>query len=164
MTLARFKAQNHPQQVARRGPRPEIDERATDPELFARFDERFGFTLDVCAQPRNARCARFYTPADDGLAQSWARERVWCNPPYSSIEPWVRKAWCEDAELIVMILPANRTEQDWWQRHVEPWRDRGRLRVEFLAGRVRFIAYGADGIGANERPPFGSALLIWGPR
>lgn len=32
-----------------------------------------------------------------------------------------------------MLLPANRTEQGWWQRHVEP----------------------------NERPPFGCCLVIW---
>jgi hypothetical protein len=98
----------------------------------------------------------------DGLAQSWAGERVWCNPPYSSIEPWLEKAWGEDAELIVMLLPANRTEQGWWQRHVEPHRDRGgRLRVEFLPGRMRFIAHDDDAIRPNARPPFGVCLLIW---
>jgi hypothetical protein len=38
------------------------------------------------------------------------------------------------AELIVMLLPANRTEQGWWQKHIEPFRDRAmsRLTTEFL--------------------------------
>lgn len=67
-------------------------------------------------------------------------------------------------ELVVMLLPANRTEQGWWQRQVEPYRDRDRgLRVEFLPGRLRFLSPGARRVGANERPPFGSCLLIWEP-
>jgi phage N-6-adenine-methyltransferase len=165
MTLARFRAQNHPQQLTARGARPEVDDRATTPETFGPLDLRFGFTIDVCALPHNAKCKRFYGPVEDGLAQSWAGERVWCNPPYSSIEPWVIKAHREtEAELIAMLLPANRTEQGWWQRHVEPWRDRGgRLRTEFLAGRPRFIAPDALEVKPNERPPFGCVLLVWGP-
>ena len=37
----------------------------------------------------------------------------------------------------------------------------GDFLVEFLPGRMRFIAAGADDIGPNERPPFGCCLLIW---
>ena len=162
MTLVGFNAMNHPQQIARRGARPEVDERATSPEVFGPLDHRFGFTVDVAALPHNAKCERFYTPDDDGLAQDWTGERVWCNPPYSSIEPWVAKAWSAAAELVVMLVPANRTEQGWWQRQVEPRRDRGEgLSVEFLPGRLRFIAHDATEIRPNERPPFGCALLIW---
>jgi phage N-6-adenine-methyltransferase len=162
VTLHRFKSRNHPQQIRIRGARPEVDERATPPELFDPLNARFGFTIDACALSRNAKLPRYFSPAEDGLEQSWAGERVWCNPPYSSIEPWVVKAAESDAELVVMIVPANRTEQGWWQRHVEPERDRdGAFCVEFLPGRQRFIGYDADGLGPNERPPFGSALLIW---
>jgi phage N-6-adenine-methyltransferase len=162
MTLSLFKARNHPQQVARRGANPAVDDRGTDPALFAQWHRRFGFTLDACANSHNAKLERYFTPEQDGLTQSWAGERVWCNPPYSSIEPWAVKAWREDAPLVVMLVPANRTEQGWWQRQVEPWRDRRGLRCEFLAGRLRFVAPGAERIGPNERPPFGCALLIWG--
>lgn len=161
MSLVGFKAQNHPQQ-----PRKDaVDDRGTDPEFFARMTERFGpFTVDVAAAPHNAKCERYYTIDDDGLSKSWAGERVWCNPPYSGIEAWVRKAHAEDgAHIIVMLLPANRTEQRWWQLSVEPYRDHlgGRLKVEFLPGRMRFIRPGATSIGPNERPPFGCCLLIW---
>lgn len=163
MSLVRFGARNHPQQIAMRGANPDVDERATSPELFAELDARFGFSIDVCALERNAKCERFYSPAEDGLAQSWRDERVWCNPPFSDIEPWVVKAAISCAELVVMLVPANRTEQGWWQRHVEPVRDRqGGLKVEFLAGRTRFIRSGAEKVGVNERPPFGCALLVWG--
>ena len=78
----------------------------------------------------------------------------------------MRKAWDEapTALGIVMLLPANRTEQKWWQTQVEPFRDRAGsgLRVEFLPGRMRFIKAGKLDVGPNERPPFGVCLLIWG--
>lgn len=166
MTLARFKASNHAQQTKLRGPNDEVDDRATHPLDFAEFNERLGpFTVDVAASEDNARCERFYTRETDGLSQSWAGEVVWCNPPYSDIAPWVRKAWVEfeAARWIVMLLPANRTEQQWWQLLVEPFRDRAGspLRSEFLPGRMRFIKRGQTAIGPNERPPFGCVLLTW---
>jgi phage N-6-adenine-methyltransferase len=167
MTLVGFKAQNHRQQVGKRGPNPKVDERQTSPETFDPLHERFGFTIDAAALPRNAKLPRYWTPEDDALTCSWAGERVWCNPPYSDIEPWVAKAWKEWraglVESIVMLVPANRTEQGWWQRQVEPHlRARHHdFAVEFLPGRLRFIAFDADEIKPNERPPFGCALLIW---
>lgn len=179
MSLVGFKAQNHRQQTGRRGPNPLVDDRQTAPEVFAPLHERFGFTVDVAALPHNTKLPRFWTPAEDGLAQSWHGERVWCNPPYSDIGTWVAKARHEAegynvhpdgclsgwraAELVVMLLPANRTEQGWWQDYVEPIRDKpGGVRVEFLRGRMRFIAPDALEIKPNERPPFGVCLLIWG--
>lgn len=143
------------------------DDRALQPEDFAKLHERFNFTVDAAAAPHNAKLPRFWTRDDDALAQSWATERVYCNPPYSQILPWVEKAWREVGvcALVVMVLPADRTEQPWWQRHVEPWRDRpgSRLRVEFLPGRLRFLAPGETAIrlGAH-RPAFGSCLCIFG--
>lgn len=164
MSLLGFRAANHPQQSEARGARASVDERATDPVLFEGWHERFRLSIDAAALPHNAKLPRFWTPEDDGLRQSWAGERVWCNPPYSDVPAWVRKAWREtSAEVVVMLLPANRTEQGWWQDLVEPFRDRAdtRLAVEFLRHRLRFIAPGASRIGKNERPPFGCVLLIW---
>src|ERR1051326_2369717 len=69
MSLVGFKARNHRQQVARRGPRPDVDERGTDPAFFSELDRRFQFTLDVAALPHNATLPRFLTPNEDGLAR-----------------------------------------------------------------------------------------------
>jgi phage N-6-adenine-methyltransferase len=180
MSILGFKATNHPQQTARRGARDDADDRGTDPEFFASIEKRFGkFTLDVAAAPHNAKCERYYTIEDDGLEQPW-RGRIWCNPPYSDCGAWVRKAWIEVAEaplmqaampewnlgapsLIVMLLPANRVEQKWWQELVEPFRDRpgSPLRVEFLSGRMRFDRPGWIPGPKGDRPPFGCCLLIW---
>lgn len=163
MSLVGLRAKNHPQQAVN----PDVDDRATTWDHFGVFNDRFDFTIDVAAADHNAKCDRYFTEAQDGLAQPWASERVWCNPPYSNIRPWLQKAWEEwraGAELIVMLLPANRTEQAWWQDLVEP-QARARVpwfTVEFLPGRLRFLRRDQSFISANERPPFGCCLLIWG--
>lgn len=174
MSLANFKATNHPQQTAKRGAVDEVDDRGTDPEFIATLEERFGkFTLDVAAAAHNAKAPTFYTREDDGLSRPWSGH-VWCNPPYSDCGAWVGKAWEEWGRgsnpiaghppyFIAMLLPANRVEQGWWQDHVEPFRDRpdSPLRVEFLRGRMRFDRPGWEKPAKGDRPPFGCALLIW---
>jgi phage N-6-adenine-methyltransferase len=162
--LIGFRAKNHPQQVAKRGSNTQTDDRALPPEVFSKLHDRFRFTLDVAAAAHNAKLDRYCTREVNGLTQSWAGERVYCNPPFSNIEPWLVKAWGEPrAEIIVMLLPANRTEQGWWQRYIEPHRDKpgSPLRCEFIPGRIRFIAAGKDRVYPNERPPFGCCLCIW---
>jgi hypothetical protein len=64
------------------------------------------------------------------------------------------------AALIVLLMPNVRQDQPFWQRYVEPFRDRtgSMLRTEFLPGRPRF--YPADG-SRPGRPPFGLVLLVW---
>lgn len=171
MSVVGYQARNHPQQTSKRGALPHVDDRAITFEDFSPLHARFGFTIDAAATAENARLKRYWTAEDDALAQSWAGERVWCNPPHSNVARWVGKAWwdmdnpCAAAELVVMLVPANRTEQRWWQDMVEPYRDRpkGVLRVEFLPGRMRFLAPGQTEIGPNERPPYGCCLLIWKP-
>jgi phage N-6-adenine-methyltransferase len=175
VSIAGFKSQNHPQQTKKRGAVDAVDDRGTDRAFFEATSERFGgFNLDVAASHRNAKCARYYTleDGDDGLDLPWLG-RVWCNPPYSDLRAWVAKAWdawggsprIGQPEVIVMLVPANRTEQGWWQDLVEPWRD-GRepespLRVEFLRGRMRFDRPNAVIGPKGDRPPFGCCLLIW---
>lgn len=166
MSLVGFKARNHPQQQVK----DTVDDRGTTAEFFAQMTARFGpFDLDVAAAPHNAKCDRYYTIEDNGLEQRWNARQIWCNPPYSNIAEWVGKAWYVwrtswQIERIVMLLPANRTEQGWWQTHVEPHRDRpgSALHVEFLPGRMRFDRPGVVIGPKGDRPPFGCCLLIWG--
>ncbi len=47
------------------------DRWSTPLDTFAALDREFGFTLDVCALPENAKCVRYFTPEQDGLAQTW---------------------------------------------------------------------------------------------
>lgn len=162
--LVGFKAKNHPQQTRYSGSNRYVDDRALPTSDFSALNSRFRFTVDVAAAAHNTKCAKYFSVAENGLCQSWAGERVYCNPPYSDIMPWVMKAWQERlSEVIVMLLPANRTEQGWWQDGIEPFRDRpgSVLRCEFLPGRLRFLKPGQRSIGPNERPPFGCVLCIW---
>jgi len=120
---------------------------ATFDALAAEFG---GFGLDVCALPENAKCARYYTPEQDGLAQDW-RGRCWMNPPYGrTIGLWVRKAYesAQAGALVVCLLPA-RTDTAWWHDYAM------RGEVRFLRGRLRFG-------GAKNSAPFPSAVVIFG--
>lgn len=164
MSLVGFKAQNHPQQVRGLGAKDHVDDRALPADEFAKLQDRFRFTVDAAASPNNAKLPMFWTAKNSGLSASWGGARVYCNPPYSHVRPWIEKAWAEaTCPLAVLLLPANRTEQLFWQDLIEPRRDRvgSPLRVEFLRGRYRFLKPGQVEVQPNERPPFGCCLCIW---
>jgi phage N-6-adenine-methyltransferase len=121
----------------------------TPHELFRTLDQEFGFTLDVCALPANAKCKRFFTPEDDGLTRPWDGV-CWMNPPYGrDIGRWMRKAWHEHQRgvTVVCLVPA-RTDTAWWHDYA------ARGEVRFLRGRVRFV-------GARHSAPFPSAVVIF---
>lgn len=148
----------------------DVDDRETPEDLFGEYHARYRFTVDAAAAAHNAKLPRFWTRADNGLVQPWAGEYVWCNPPFSNLLPWVAKAHAEiEAPVVVMLVPANRTEQPWWQGYVEPYRDRGEdenlraLATEFKAKRRRFKVAGNHlrGGKAGQNPPFGIVMLIW---
>lgn len=164
MTLIGFSPTNHPQQVGKRGASDTVDERITPQWLFDELDAERYFTIDVAANASNAKCERFYDLGSDGLSQSWDGERVWCNPPYSNIAAWVSKAVREVREkpcCVTLLLPANRTEQKWWQEHIEPWRDKGDglVSVRFLPRRINFGVPGNPEGKFNSSPPFGLCVV-----
>jgi phage N-6-adenine-methyltransferase len=156
-------AENHPQQVGVRGALDKVDDRRTPRSLFDPLNVEFEFTLDAAASADNALLERFYDRESDGLASSWHGERVWCNPPYSDIRPWVEKMLRSNAQLVVMLLPANRCEQSWWQDYIEPLRRGGKIETRFQRGRLRFDTPNHDYTAQpkGNRPPFGVVLVIW---
>ena len=161
-----FVSRNHPQQVAARGPLDDVDDRRTPPDLLAECMELAGvtsFDLDVAANDDNAITNAWFVT--EGLTAHWFG-RAWCNPPYSDIRPWVQKAHSQAkfCRTIAMLLPANRTEQAWWQDLIEPGRHDGTLEVFFLRGRRRFDRPGWTAPAKGDRPPFGLVLVVWGGR
>lgn len=165
MSLVARPAQNHPQQVAKRGALDKVDDRRTPRSLFDPLNEEFGFTLDAAASRENALCKHYFTLEDNALSRQWLGV-VWCNPPYSNLAAWVEKAfwaiWRKEAATVVMLLPANRTEQAWWQDWIEMPRRRGEVEVRFLRGRLRFDTPDHDYTKQpkGNRPPFGVVLVI----
>jgi hypothetical protein len=52
--------------------RHESDLWSTPQDFFEILHTEFGFTLDACATADNAKCARYFTPEQDGLQQDWS--------------------------------------------------------------------------------------------
>lgn len=182
MSLVNFKPRNHPHQVTASGADDKTDDRRTPPSIFEPLHEEHGFTVDVAASSANAKLPRFFDREADGLAQPWTDEVVWCNPPYSDLRSWTKKALYEvehGCRKVVMLLPANRTEQGWWQELLEPLRDRPGTGVTTrnLPGRPKFGTdanpsgiHRESGRGPNgERirktsSPFGVVVVVIEPR
>jgi site-specific DNA-methyltransferase (adenine-specific) len=47
------------------------DDYGTPWDFFNELNKEFGFTLDPCATPENAKCSKFYTKEQDGLGKNW---------------------------------------------------------------------------------------------
>ena len=133
----------------------------TPQAFFEKLDAEFHFTLDVCALPGNATCARYFTPEQDGLRQDWGREICWMNPPYGRgpvIGRWVRKARLSAAAgaTVVGLLPSS-TDTRWWHQEVLPSVPHA-AQIRWVEGRLKF----GDGPG---RARFANVVVIfWPPR
>lgn len=114
------------------------------------------FDLDPCAPLDDPhRCAGVgYTQETDGLGADWMG-RVWLNPPYSDIEPWMARMAGHGHGIALVFA---RTETRWWQTHVWPHA----TAVLFLAGRLSFIE-GATGRAGGHNAGGPSALIAYTP-
>lgn len=129
------------------------DDWETPQDLFDDLDAEFHFTLDVCADQHNAKHPHFYTEQENGLAQDWRGETVWCNPPYSSGKQnyWVRKCYEEGQKpdtTVVLLIPAR---TDTARFHDYIW---GKAELRFIRGRLKFV-------GAENSAPFPSMIVIY---
>ena len=128
----------------------------TPQEFFEQLNNEFHFVLDAAATPENAKCARYYTPEQNGLLQSWnVGGAVFCNPPYGrEVGRWVKKANDEHAAgaEIVMLLPA-RTDTSYFHDYIY-----GKAEIRFIRGRLKFEDENGN---AADAAPFPSMLAIW---
>lgn len=107
----------------------QTDEWLTPPAILNALG---GFDLDPCApieRPWPTACEHF-TIVDDGLTLPW-RGRVWLNPPYSEVEPWMKRM-AEHRRGTALVFA--RCETSWWFEHVWPVA----AGLLFLRGRVTF--------------------------
>lgn len=127
---------------------------ATPQDLFDKLNSEFHFTLDPCADSKNHKCATYYTERENGLAQCWGGQTVFCNPPYGrAIKHWVKK--CSEESLkpnttVVMLIPA-RTDTSYFHDYIY---QKPNVEIRFIRGRLKF------GDGKNSAP-FPSMVVIF---
>ncbi|HBC89561.1 MAG TPA: adenine methyltransferase [Lentisphaeria bacterium] len=125
----------------------------TPPDLFKKLDAKYHFNLDPCCTHETALCKDHFTPAEDGLQQSWAFKCVFCNPPYSwEGGLWVAKAYFEAKEngaLVICLLPV-RTDTRWFHEFVLKAEE-----TEFIKGRLKFG-------NSKNSAPFPSIIVRFG--
>ena len=115
------------------------DEWRTPDYIFDPLNKAFNFTLDAAATPQNAKVDKFYTfvnESDNGIANSWQGETVFCNSPYTEgqYSSWIEKAAME-ATLdctSVLVLPAS-----WETKAFRPVWSRARYLI-FPYKRIKF--------------------------
>ena len=135
------------------------DVRFTPPDFLAALCELIGpIDLDPAADPDDYVMAkRKYFREDDGLVSTWEAGTVFCNPPYSCADKFIRrahKAFIEgEAQLIVMLVPSRTHALAWVQCAA------GVADILLLTVRMRF--WDANG-PLKHAAPFGSALIIYG--
>ncbi|WP_394142105.1 phage N-6-adenine-methyltransferase [Vibrio chagasii] len=130
------------------------DKWQTPPEVFAQLDKQYGFTLDAAAEPETALCLSYFTEEDDALKQDWSGHIVFCNPPYSKLKAFAKKAYEESLKgtIVVMLVPA-RTDTIAFHEYLS------KGEVRFIRGRLKFLQNGQ----VQDAAPFPSMICVLGP-
>ena len=92
-----------------------------------------------------------------------SHEKVFCNPPYDTIQPWAEKCFHTLTEAkrtnqpieIHLLIPA-RTETDYFHEYIKSFAE-----IHFIRGRLKF----RDLTGVSKKPiraPFPSIVCIEG--
>jgi hypothetical protein len=135
----------------------------TPQSFFDELDRQYHFTLDAAASHDNHKCARYYTAEDDGLAQDWGGETVFCNPPYGNAETglWTKKCFEESRKpgtTVVLLIPA-RTDRHSFHDYIY---NKPGVKIAFLEGRLAFEINGEpirDAKGTVMKAPFPSMVV-----
>ena len=132
--------------------RRDTDQWETPRDLFDEYAAEFHFTLDVAAIASNAKCDRYFTPEQDGLAQDWGQDICWCNPPYGlPLRKWIAKAYeASKCGATVVCLVPSRTDTVWWHTYVVLYAE-----IRYIKGRRNF--------GQANNAPFASVAVIFRP-
>lgn len=120
----------------------------TPRSLFEQLHQEFNFTLDGASEPGNGLLPVAST-ADQPVP--WGDHRVFCNPPWSNIRPFLEKAVEADAAV---FLVSARTNARWFHRALNLG-----AKVRFFPGRPKFELPEHQGSGHNS--PVDCLLLIF---
>ena len=123
----------------------------TPDDFYSVLCAEFGFQVDAAASPENARCHYILTPEDDALSDdiAWITEgrhmldsgdiyRIYCNPPYTNVLPWVEKAHAEaqkSPSAVVCLVAHAGLATEWFARAVELATE-----IRLCRPRIQFVA------------------------
>jgi phage N-6-adenine-methyltransferase len=133
----------------------ERDDYCTPDNLFKKLDAVFNFNLDVAASRSNAKCQFYHTINDSALECEWGG-RVWCNPPFSQKEAFLKQAIASrnSAEVICVLVPNSARESKWFREYAMQATE-----IINLYPRVNYCLDGEERKGVS----FGSCLLVYYP-
>lgn len=119
-------------------------------QFFNRLNLEFHFNLDVCAFPQSSKCPTYFTPEINGLAQDWAPNICWMNPPYDQSALWIEKAYNEALKgaIVVCLIPA-RTDTKYFHEFCMKASE-----IRYVKGRLKFG-------NCKNAAPFPSMLVIF---
>lgn len=132
----------------------------TPDDIFAAFDDRFNFVIDLAASPQNAKCSRFITREQNSLSMDWAQlvgnRWGWLNCPYDNPLPWVTHSVLtqRNGSGVVMLLN-NDCSVRWFRRGInaasEIWHfvSNDEDKPNYRNGRIGFVDP-ATGIQENS--------------
>ncbi len=138
------------------------DSWTTPQGIYLELDSEFHFNFDPCPLDLNPNesgnqlgllddtDANDETPPkSDGLEIEWGTS-TFCNPPYSQLAEWLKKAFTEwkKGKTVVMLVP-SRTDTKAWHDYAMKATE-----IRFVRGRLKF----GD---ATNSAPFPSAVVIF---
>ena len=124
---------------------------STPNDFYAKLNLEFGFTLDPCATEEDTKCENYHTSEDDGLAQDWSGNIVFCNPPYDNMKGWAKKCYEESLKpntKVILLCPA-RPDTRYFREYIMKAKE-----IRFVEGRLKF--------GESKNPaPFPSMIAVF---
>lgn len=124
----------------------QTDDYSTPINFLKELDKEFNFTFDPCPLRSEDKTIFF---------KEW-KGRVFCNPPYSNIRPFIEKALIElrkkNIELAVFLVFA-RTDTKWFHELVY-----NKAEIRFIKGRLKF------GDGKNSAPSPSMLIIFRGDK
>ena len=120
------------------------DNYATPKKFYNQINAEYGFTFDPCPYKHDFRW--------NGLEVDW-NGNIYCNPPYSSIEPFIEKGIVEirkgNAKKIVYLIPV-RSDTKYWHNLIMKFASE----IIFVQGRLNFNE-------SKSPAPFPCVLIVF---
>jgi hypothetical protein len=118
--------------------------------LFEGLNREYLFDLDGAADVGSTLLPDASTPE---APIPWEGRRVFCNPPWSTIPPFIELA--ATADLAVLLVPA-RTNSRWFHRALALG-----ATVRFFEGRPSFTRDGVVGTAHRQNSPVDCIFLVF---